>query len=426
MPLEGRWSLLALLMLISATNQLHRISLPAVGDQILEAYSFSEKELGVLYSVFLWVYTACMFPGGILLDRVGAWRTLSVVLLGSSLAGLLTGALGWLALAPAAAWWWIAAVRGGMGVLSAPIYPSTSRAVASWFEPRERALANSLVIGAALAGVAGAQKLMSVLSARLGWRAAFVVIGAGTLLVLAAWAFLGSAAPGSRHGPARPDAAPPGARGGSWDWLRLFAHPGVLLLTLSYATVGYFEYLFFYWSKHYFKEILKLSEDAAADRAAIPSLAMMVGTPLGGLACIWAARRWGLKSGLRRVAVVSMTLAAAFLALGALADGLGAKVALFSLALGVIGASEGPFWTAAVQLGGARHGGASGGFVNTGGNLLGSLAPAVTPVLASRVNAAWGSADPLLGWTAALIAGAAVCLAGVCFWAWVDVERPLE
>jgi hypothetical protein len=125
--------------------------------------------------------------------------------------------------------------------------------------------------------------------------------------------------------------------------------------------------------------------------------------------------------------MASMALAAAFLALAALAGDIAWTLAALSLALGFIGASEGPFWTTAVRLGGP-FGATVGGFVNTGGNLLGALAPSVTPRLAAWVNAsAWAGGDgsPALGWAVALLAGSAVCLAGVPLWLGVDADRPL-
>jgi hypothetical protein len=402
-------------MLLSATQQFHRISIAAAGSDIMRDCGIDEKSMGDLFAVFLFTYTLMMTPGGFFIDRAGAWWSLLIVTGGSAVFGAMTAGAGWL-VTGAAAWWWIAAARAAMGILSAPLYPATSRTVASWFAPRQRVLANSLVIGAALFGVAASQKVVSALSQAIGWQRAFFLAGVATLGVMALWGAAGREAPAAA-------ACRPAAATGAWR--RLFRHPGVLLLTLSYGAVGYFEYLFFYWSKHYFKEILRLDEGESAYYAAIPNLAMMVLTPAGGLLSVGLVRRFGLRAGLRATAMGAMGFAALFLALGALTEGLAAKVCLLALALGAIGASEGPFWTAAIHLGGPA-GGAAGGFFNTGGNLLGILAPMLTPRIAAAVNAsAWSAGDPLRGWTVALLAGSAVAVAGMVLWLWVDVDRPL-
>jgi MFS family permease len=410
-------------MLISATNQFHRVSLAAVGERIMNDHSLSEWEFGLLNSFFLWPYTLMMSPGGWLADRVGTWWTLLIVLAGSALFGSLCGLTGWLALGPLA-WWWIALARAGMGLTSAPIYPSTSRTVASWFSPGSQALANGLVIAAAPLGMAASFKLMSFMSKSpgLGWQGAFLVLGLGTAGVTVLWTLFGRSRPPAPA--ARPREVETPRRSNPWS--RVARHRGIIALTLSYSTVGYFEYLLFYWLKHYFQNILHLDESQSTNYTTIAQLFMLVFTPLGGwISGLWI-RRWGLRRGLPAMAMLSMGLAALFLLAGALATNLQAKVLLLSLALGWIGASEGPFWTAAVLLGGPL-GATSAGFVNTGGNLLGAFAPSATPVIAGLVSRLMGaeSGDQLLGWTVALIAGSVLCAAGLFLWRSVDLDRPL-
>jgi len=420
------WIILGLLMLISATNQFHRVSLAAVGKRIMTDHNLSEDEFGLLNSIFLWLYTLMMSPGGWLADRVGTWWTLLLVLAGSAVFGSLCGVTGWLALGPLA-WWWIALARAGMGVTSAPIYPSTSRTVASWFPPGNQSFANGMVIAAAPLGMAASFKLMSFMSEStpLGWQGAFLVLGLGTAGVTGLWALFGRArSPGA---PVRgPSAEAPATPRTSNPWSRVARHRGILALTLSYSTVGYFEYLLFYWLKHYFQNILRLDESKSTNYTTLAQLFMLVFTPVGGwISGLWV-RRWGLRRGLPAMAMLSMGLAALFLLAGALAQNLNAKVLLLSLALGCIGASEGPFWTAAVLLGGPL-GATTAGFVNTGGNLLGAFAPWATPLIAAFVNrlAGGSSGDQLLGWTLALIAGSILCAAGLFLWLWVDLDRPL-
>ncbi len=446
----ARWRILGLLVLLSAGQQLQRIGLPAAGKEIMREYELDEVAMGGLYSVFLYTYTLMMTPGGLLADRIGTWGSLLVVMAGSTVFGALTSAMGWLGTSAVAVGWWIVVVRGGMGVLAAPLYPSTSRTVGNWFPRRERVLANSFVTGAALIGISGAYLIMRVLNESVGWRKSFLILGAVTAAITALWAIAGRTGPwgrgpaprvdhpaaqrlgppaGSRVKPAGPGVdAPAMPVRHRWSWLGLFRHRGILALTLSYATVGYYEYLFFYWLDYYFQEILKLDASVNAAYTMAPNLTMMVFTPLGGVACVWIVRRWGFGRGLRGMAMGSMALGAVFLVLGAVTSDLDAKIVWLSLGLGFIGASEGPFWTAAVHLGGP-FGGATGGFVNTGGNLLGILAPIATPWIAKVVNeSTWGqgAADPTLGWTVALIVGSLITLAGVLSWLWVDADRPLE
>jgi ACS family glucarate transporter-like MFS transporter len=90
-------------------------------------------------------------------------------------------------------------------------------------------------------------------------------------------------------------------------------------------------------------------------------------------------------------------------------------VAWFSLALGGIGAAEGPFWTTAIELGG-RRGATSGAICNTAGNASGGVAPVLTPWVGKH-----------FGWPAAISLGGIFCLIGMVLWLWIDpAERAPE
>jgi hypothetical protein len=102
----------------------------------------------------------------------------------------------------------------------------------------------------------------------------------------------------------------------------------------------------------------------------------------------------------------AMTASAAFLWLGVRAADPAAIVAWLSLALGVLGMAEGPFWVTAVEAG--RHrGGLSAAIFNTGGNAGGILAPVVTP---------WVSDALGFGWQTGLSLGSVVCVLGAACW----------
>ena len=75
--------------------------------------------------------------------------------------------------------------------------------------------------------------------------------------------------------------APPG------QLLKLLANGSLLCLTLSYALVGYFQYLFFYWAQYYFEGELKYPKEIGRRNASLLTLAMGVGMIGGG----WLADR---------------------------------------------------------------------------------------------------------------------------------------
>ncbi len=89
-------------------------------------------------------------------------------------------------------------------------------------------------------------------------------------------------------------------------------------------------------------------------------------------------------------------------------------LAWFAIALACMGATEGPFWTTAVELGRSR-GGTSAGIFNTGGNAGGLLAPIVTPLFSSY-----------FGWRGGLALASAFAVLGAILWCWIEpaVDEP--
>ena len=125
------WTIIGLLMAVSTFIYFNRINMPIASDErIMAQYSLSPETMGWVYSSLLITYTICMLPGGWFIDRYGAKNALAVVVFGSALFTALTGVVGWVA--PDGRFVLVALliVRGSMGVITAPIYPSCARLVA--------------------------------------------------------------------------------------------------------------------------------------------------------------------------------------------------------------------------------------------------------------------------------------------------------
>ncbi|HXJ78783.1 MAG TPA: MFS transporter, partial [Candidatus Methylomirabilis sp.] len=187
----------------------------------------------------------------------------------------------------------------------------------------------------------------------------------------------------------------------------------LVLLTMSYAGLCYFKYLFFYWMQFYFHVVLAQSKEASRLSATIPTLALAAGMFGGGWVADRLQDRWGRRRGLAAVPACGLTLSAVFLLAGVEQDKSGWAVASFSLALAAAGMCEGPFWTSATVLGG-RHGGTAAAVSNAGANVGGLLAPVITPLVAAR-----------LGWSTGLALASIFCLGSALLWLWIDPYREI-
>jgi MFS family permease len=414
-PRSGGRGAVVLLMLMAFAflSHVNRIGIATAGDaRIMREYSIAPTRMGMVYSAFLLTYTLCMIPGGLLIDRFGARAALMVVGLGSATFVALTGLVGLGIRDPGWAFLALLIVRGAMGAVSAPLHPACARAVGHWSPPDKCSRFNGLVTGAALLGIAATPPGFGALIDRVGWPSAFLIAAGLTVVLSLTWAkWAADQPPGmeTHDAPGHPQ-----ERDAS-SWWPLLRHRGLILLTLSYAAVSYFQYLFFYWMGYYFEAVLHLPVARSRAYAAILPLAMAAGMPLGG----WLSDRLEAALGSHRhrrlVPMAGMSAGAVLLGLGVLAREPAWIVALFALALGAVGLAEGPSWSTAVELGG-RRGGSSAAVFNTGGNAGGILAPILTPWVGER-----------LGWGYALGLGAAICLVGVALWLGINPgPRPDE
>jgi MFS family permease len=295
-----------------------------------------------------------------------------------------------------------------MGMVNAPLHPCGARLAANWVPPGGVALANGLVTGAACVGMASTYVVFGWLIDLFDWPRAFLVSAGVTLAVAAVWSVLGADHP--------PGAAPPRGRAGpppyaAGEFVALLANRSLLCLTGSYAALGYFQYLFFYWAQFYFEQERRLSKDESRLNSSLLTLAMAAGMVAGGWLSDWGVARLGTRRGLALVPVGGFLLGAVVTVVGALAEAPAVVLASFALAMAAVGSSEGAFWTTAVRLGG-RHGGTAAGVLNCGGNAGGLVAPVLTPLLSE-----------LFGWKAGLMAAAVVCVAGAALWAGVTATE---
>ena len=409
-----RWRVVPLLMGITFISHLNRVSMSVAGDErIMDQFAISPTRMGMVYSAFLFAYTLCMTPAGIFADRFGVWLALGLMALGTAVFGALTGLLGFGLVAGSQMWIALIVVRSIMGGFNAPLHPSSARTVANWIPTSQRGTANGFAVSAAALGIASTYYVFGTLIDWVDWPAAFLITGGVTACLGILWLALAGDSPTARR---EPPATTPATEQGheNSDWSRLVRKPGLARLTLSYAAVNYFEYLFFYWMLYYFGSVLGLGVDKSRIYSTIVGLAMAVGMLSGGFLTDRLERILGHRRGRVAVPVTGMITGAVMLGVGVLARDPIWVVVWFSLALGSVTAAEASFWMTAVELGGKR-GTTAAGILNTGGNVGGMAAPVVTPWVGTA-----------FGWQWALALGALVAVLGALQWKWIVLEQKSE
>ena len=423
-PSRIRWHIVAMLMGLCLISHLNRASMSVAGtDRIMGQFSIEPTKMGAVYSAFLLIYSICMIPGGLFIDRFGPRRALMVVGFGSALFGALTGVTGWIFSSAASLLLGLMLVRGTMGLLSAPLHPAAARAIGNWFPFAQRSWANGIVTAAAIGGIALSYPGFGALIKAVDWPGAFLICAGITALLTALWSFHAKDWPAQHRsvneeekkliGTSEASNASASVKSTS-SWAALLRNRSLLFVTLSYAAVGYFQYLFVYWMQFYFDKVLHLGETRSKYFAGFLQVGLALGMPVGGWLAGHLAQWFGARRGRAFVSGGGMIASALLLGLGVLVREPVWIVVWFALAHFAIGASEGPFWATAVDIGGNK-GGTSAAICNTGGNVGGMLAPVMTPWISEHFGWPWG-----------IGLGGVICFLGALCWCWIDPAPRVE
>ncbi|MBI3822344.1 MAG: MFS transporter [Planctomycetes bacterium] len=418
------WRILPLMMVFVALAHFNRISITVAGaEKIIPSGLISKTEMGFVYSAFLIVYTLAMLPGGWVLDRFGPRIAWMIVVFGSAFFVSVSGLAGLLLADASVLFVALLIIRGSFGLICSPLHPTAARLVANWTPPAATDLVNGLINAAALVGISFTYVLFGMLIDHFAWPGAFLIMGGFTFVVALAWFGFGADRPahvGHDSDRAMDTATigivphPSAANEPTPGFGLVIGNVSLLFLTLSYGLLGYFQYLFFYWSEYYFENQMGLSTEKSRWSSTLLTLAMAVGMFAGGWLSDRVRRRFPGRWGTIAIPMLALVLAGAAtcVSLGDLpAVGV---VAGLAVAMAAAGICEGSYWTTAVRLG-QNLGGTAAAVMNTAGNGIGLLAPLLTPWISDR-----------FGWQASLGLAVFVCWAAALAWLGVRLDQQAQ
>lgn len=318
-PSRRLWLIVVLLFTSSFLNYLDRQTLSVLKPTIKAEFGLDDAGYALLVNAFTFCYAAAYIGSGWVVDRLGARLALTLFMIGWSLATIGCGL--------ARSFFMFAAFRALLGIMEPGNFPATIRAMTLWAPLDRRAFLMSLTGAGGTVGAIAAAPLIAWLAITYSWHAAFIVPGIAGFVLAAVWWF-------SYHenniptAPTRLDA--PSATPLPWGQLwRQRSTWGIVLARLVSDPVWYF---CLFWMPGYFQENRGLSLKGAALVAWIPFL---VGN-LGAVSCAalsdWLARRSGVLFTARRRVLLVAACFAPLIALVPYAPGIGATVALLSLA----------------------------------------------------------------------------------------------
>ncbi|QUQ65387.1 MFS transporter [Kutzneria sp. CA-103260] len=278
-----RWSIIGLSALGLTIAYLDRAAISVSIPFISKDFHLSAAIKGVVLSAFFWSYALFQIPSGWLLDRFGPRLIYPI-------------AVGWWSV-----WTALTSVAGGVGSLlmfrlglgmgEAPVQPANTKVVSRWFPRRERAFASSLFDSGQQIGTALSVPVVTALILFVGWRLAFVVIGAIGLLWILGWLAVYREPERHRRVSAaelahiRSDQGETVGAGTvvAVPWRRLLRENQVWALLTGYIFRGFAGAFFLTWYPSYLMDARHFSQEEFGLVGAIPALIAIGADLLGGL-----------------------------------------------------------------------------------------------------------------------------------------------
>jgi ACS family hexuronate transporter-like MFS transporter len=177
-----RWLVLAVFVLSTAINYLDRQTLATLAPLLRAEFQLSNTQYGLILTAFSLTYAASAPFAGMLTDRIGLTRAISLAVGLWSCAGIATGftrGLGGLV-----------GCRAVLGMAEAGGIPAAGKAIHQYLKPAERALGNAVNQAGVSLGMILAPPVATYVAVRAGWRAAFMVTGVLGLLWIPMWSWV--------------------------------------------------------------------------------------------------------------------------------------------------------------------------------------------------------------------------------------------
>ncbi len=325
--LGWRWTICALLFVVTTINYVDRQVLSILAPTLSRELHWSEADYGDIVSWFTFVYAVGFLLAGRLLDRIGVKRGFTLAVVTWSVAAVAHA----LARSTAA----FSAARAGLGLGEAANFPGAVKSVAEWFPRKERALATGIFNAGTNTGAIVAPLAVPWIALHWGWRWAFVLTGALGLLWLVLWlALYRSPRESRRVTPAElalieSDRETPGGR---VPWAGLLRHRQTWAVIAGKLLADPIWWFYLYW----LPKFLDARYGVKLAQLALPLIVVYLIADVGSVTGGWFSsallrRGWSVHRA-RKTALLTMALLIVPTALAPLAPSLWAAVIIVGVA----------------------------------------------------------------------------------------------
>ena len=288
--MHTRWLIFFISCSLFFLSQFYRVSNAVIAPQLLEDLSVDTRGLGLVSAAFFYAFALTQIPIGLLLDKVGPRRMMTILsavgILGAlvfSQADSLTSGVGGRAL---------------LGIGMACNLMGTYKLLTLWFSPRTFATLAGIVVALGTAGNMVATTPLVILVEQFGWRSSFQIIAVINLILTLLFFLI------VRDGPSQADSDSPmpgmKIENAFDNILSLFRQKDFWIISYAtFARYGIFAAFQALWAGPYLMEVMGYSALTTGNLIFLLNVGMILGAPGWGAVSdrLFHTRKWIIVAG---------------------------------------------------------------------------------------------------------------------------------
>lgn len=408
-----RWFFAIAFFIIGIIAYMDRSNISIIAGPMMEDLNMSKAQFGLLASFFSLGYALMQVPSGILAEKFGPKKMLTIALLWWSAFTILTGIVKNHGL--------LYFVRFLFGVGEAPMYPSNAVFNSYWFNKNEKGRASSALLAGSYFGPVIAPIVTIAIMNAFGWQAVFYIFGLVGIVIAILWVIIAKDLP-EQHKMVNEaekrfimetrDVVDTGKTTAPWNVF--FKRFSFYAIAAQYFVVQFVITLFLYWLPTYLHEQYHVNFKEMGFIAGAPWLAMFVIIMLGGTISDKILSLGKSKFVARSIiAILGFIVFCISLFFALTTNNLYLCIIGFCICLAGVGASMGMSWATATDLG-RNFAGTVSGWMNLWGNIGGFLSPFLVGLLVDRI-----------GWNSTLLLMLIPAVFAIIMWFFIKPDNPL-
>jgi len=408
-----RWFFAIAFFIIGIIAYMDRSNISIIAGPMMEDLNMNKAQFGLLASFFSLGYALMQVPSGILAEKFGPKKMLTIALLWWSAFTILTGIVKNHGL--------LYFVRFLFGVGEAPMYPSNAVFNSYWFNKNEKGRASSALLAGSYFGPVIAPIVTIAIMNAFGWQAVFYIFGLVGILIAILWVIIAKDLP-EQHKMVNEaekrfimetrDVVDTGKTTAPWNVF--FKRFSFYAIAAQYFVVQFVITLFLYWLPTYLHEQYHVNFKEMGFIAGAPWLAMFVIIMLGGTISDKILSLGKSKFVARSIiAILGFIVFCISLFFALTTNNLYLCIIGFCICLAGVGASMGMSWATATDLG-RNFAGTVSGWMNLWGNIGGFLSPFLVGLLVDRI-----------GWNSTLLLMLIPAVFAIIMWFFIKPDNPL-